>query len=681
MISPIESFLRNLSSDTITNIFFGILILVFILGAWAFLSARKSNKKKSIEFAEYTPVLLTSLGILGTFTGIVSGLLNFDIDNIDTSISSLLGGMKTAFLTSVIGVTLSILLKVFYTVVSKKASEESKENALDIQSVVDNFYSQTEQLKEQTLSLKKQALHSESLVSNIESLTKSLGSDSDSSILGQIKLLRSDLSDNHKQFTHAVDLMVTNLSSISDLTKNNQTTFASFENKLWIKLQDFADMMSKSATEAVIDALKQVIQDFNNNLTEQFGENFKELNKAVIALIDWQENYKKQLNEMIALYSAGVQSLSVTETSVAKIEHSAQAIPTTMNNLSQIISTNQQQIENLESHLSTFAQLRDKAIEAVPEIQKQISSMLENTEKANVELITGLKDGGKQLSEDIVKVSATFSEKSTETATSLAKSFKESGDEFTQKVTQSADNLTATIQKHHEDIQKQMSVMLENTEKANVELITGLKDGGKQLGEDIVKVSATFSEKATETATSLAKSFKESGDEFTQKVTQSTDNLTASIQKNHQALLDSASVLEKTSTAMVDEQQRFLKQQSQISTQITDFISEWQRQFEQNTQQIQKQFAQSVESLIQSHIDESRRLMSRLEKESEVALSRTGESIDKQIKALDSALETELSRVIGDMGKALASISNQFTNDYSKLVEAMRKVTEKSRGF
>ena len=53
-------------------------------------------------------------------------------------------------------------------------------------------------------------------------------------------------------------------------------------------------MMSKLATEQVIAALKTVIQDFNNNLTEQFGENFKQLNTAVLELVTWQENYKQQ---------------------------------------------------------------------------------------------------------------------------------------------------------------------------------------------------------------------------------------------------------------------------------------------------------------------------------------------------------------------------------------------------
>ena len=403
MIPIFESFLKNMSSDTITNAFFWILAFVALAGLLFFFLSRNKHEKHYSEFAEYAPVLLTSLGILGTFTGIVSGLLNFDIENIDASISTLLGGMKTAFLTSVIGVCFSIVLKIIYTSFPKNNSEKAEDNPIDIQAIVNNFYAQTEQLK-------KQNSHSESLVSHIENLVKSLGNDSDSSILGQIKLLRSDLSDNHRHLTRAIEPISVNLTTISELVKNNQTVFENFENKLWIKLQDFADVMSKSATTVVIDALKQVIQDFNNNLTEQFGENFKELNKAVTALVNWQENYKNQLDYMISLYNASVQSLSITETSIAKIEHSAQSIPATMENLSQVISANQQQINNLENHLNAFAQLRDIAVEAIPEIQKQISTMLQNTEKANIELMSFVDEWQRKFEQSTQQIQHQFNQ-------------------------------------------------------------------------------------------------------------------------------------------------------------------------------------------------------------------------------------------------------------------------------
>ena len=50
-------------------------------------------------------------------------------------------------------------------------------------------------------------------------------------------------------------------------------------------LKKALETLSKGATEEIINALKKVISDFNTNLTEQFGDNFKQLNEAVKNMI------------------------------------------------------------------------------------------------------------------------------------------------------------------------------------------------------------------------------------------------------------------------------------------------------------------------------------------------------------------------------------------------------------
>ena len=65
------------------------------------------------RLAELTPGLLTSLGILGTFLGLVQGLSGLSLSAADTTallaaMEQLIGGMSTAFLTSIAGVTASM---------------------------------------------------------------------------------------------------------------------------------------------------------------------------------------------------------------------------------------------------------------------------------------------------------------------------------------------------------------------------------------------------------------------------------------------------------------------------------------------------------------------------------------------------------------------------------------------
>ncbi len=83
----------------------------------------------STRFADLAPGILTSLGILGTFLGLVTGLSGLSLSAADTqallaAMEQLIGGMSTAFLTSIAGVVASLvfnLLNNHYTVKCEQA--------------------------------------------------------------------------------------------------------------------------------------------------------------------------------------------------------------------------------------------------------------------------------------------------------------------------------------------------------------------------------------------------------------------------------------------------------------------------------------------------------------------------------------------------------------------------------
>ena len=56
---------------------------------------------------------IVSLGVLGTFLGIAFGLFNFDATNVKESMPYLLNGLKTAFITSGVGIFFSIIISIF----------------------------------------------------------------------------------------------------------------------------------------------------------------------------------------------------------------------------------------------------------------------------------------------------------------------------------------------------------------------------------------------------------------------------------------------------------------------------------------------------------------------------------------------------------------------------------------
>lgn len=82
-----------------------IFSIYYIIRVW---TLKDSNRVIPYVY-DSIPTVFTTLGILGTFVGIYFGLRQFDVENITVSIPTLLEGLKTAFTTSIWGISLSLI--------------------------------------------------------------------------------------------------------------------------------------------------------------------------------------------------------------------------------------------------------------------------------------------------------------------------------------------------------------------------------------------------------------------------------------------------------------------------------------------------------------------------------------------------------------------------------------------
>ena len=55
--------------------------------------------------------------------------------------------------------------------------------------------------------------------------------------------------------------------------------------------REYAEKVAQANTDALIEALQQIVKDFNVLLNELVGDAFKDLSTAMIKLTEWQENY------------------------------------------------------------------------------------------------------------------------------------------------------------------------------------------------------------------------------------------------------------------------------------------------------------------------------------------------------------------------------------------------------
>lgn len=328
-------------ANEINALFSAAMVAIFVV---ALANTRGQNPfvgPKSDRVADSAPATLPALGILGTFLGICIGLLQFNPSTLEQSVPLLLEGMKTAFVTSVVGISLGVLLKLFSTLLGSKREEAS--------TVDDAIFQMSASMKGMSAA---QTAGNETLAR----IRASIAGDEDASLVTQLQKLRTETKDA------------------------NETMVREF--------REFAKTMAENNSKALIEALEEVIRDFNTKLTEQFGENFKELNRAVGALLVWQENYKDQVEQWLEAAKAELQTLrgyvetsakglQSAEVSLQSIAHSTSGLPMTVDKLRALIESLQAELELIKQGLGGMAQLRVDASKAIPEVNTKLNAMVE----------------------------------------------------------------------------------------------------------------------------------------------------------------------------------------------------------------------------------------------------------------------------------------------------------------
>jgi hypothetical protein len=302
------------------------------------------------------PEILTTLGIFGCFTGIAIALLDFDTKNINESVPQLLDGVKTAFWASVTGVLGALTIK-FRHRFSKEPIQVSEGEP------------------------KSASL--EDVVVSINSLRKSIAGENDTSLISQIKLMRQEQNDNATLMRKCLD--------------------------------DFAEKVSELGSKALIEALQKVISDFNNQLNEQFGDNFKQLNFAVEKLVHWQQQYKDELDKLQVVQKQSSEDLAKASAIFTVIVEKASAYTKSAESLTTLLTTFELQHETMKQSQEALISVLTAMKEVEPSFSKKLLDLTDvfNTGTTNIsehvqnqvkELGTQLKTKNDEMAEIVKKM-------------------------------------------------------------------------------------------------------------------------------------------------------------------------------------------------------------------------------------------------------------------------------------
>jgi len=285
---------------------------------------------------------IVSLGVLGTFIGIFMGLQDFNPADMKNSINGILLGLKTAFFTSIVSMSVALILAILEKLLYKN---------------VDN------------------SLNQESILLEISNKLNNLDRTEDTNkIIGELERLRTIQTDTRdetvKISTSIEELKINSNQENQKLIYILDTNFDKMNNSLEIAIEK----LSKGATEEIIKALEQVIQEFNQELQSSFGDNFVKLNESVINLLQWQNNYKTHIEQIEESLNVSTASIEKSKDSLEIISSKNRDIIKIYQVLAEIIQKNQEQVNLLNEELKTYGHLSNDARNMFPIIKETIET-------------------------------------------------------------------------------------------------------------------------------------------------------------------------------------------------------------------------------------------------------------------------------------------------------------------
>ena len=309
---------------------------------------RLLGQSLNLRFWNSVPALLVGLGILGTFVGLVWGLIPFSgidfkqTEEIRKAIEKLLSGVSTAFVTSVWGMLVSLLFNGVEKLCIGKVSREIAilQDVLDVpftlkteEEIAERQY---DEIAQQTAALKS---FSTDLANDIKSAMAD----------GRQELIR-ELHSATKAFSGAI-------------TEQLEPTF----NNLNIALEELRRQKEESST----DAIQQLVEEFQRSLSGSATAQMEALAETVSKASESLITLPEQLSSMMI----GVQE-QVNQTRQLLSETSHGQTEQMKSMMEGMLSAFQ---EAIDTHQAGLSATTDSVNEEMKEIASDIRNLLEST--------------------------------------------------------------------------------------------------------------------------------------------------------------------------------------------------------------------------------------------------------------------------------------------------------------
>lgn len=346
--------------------------------------------------------------------------------------------------------------------------------------------------------------------------------------LESLEKINIDIVDKNSAIFENVELLLDNFKNYKDDFSNFFKASESQSRELITAFKEFATYMAEENSKAFIEALNKTIKDFNNNLIESFGSNFKQLNEAVIKLVDWQEHYKETIESTTENQKVIFDSFTGIEKELNTFSSETKNINSVVTELSTLTKESMEQHIKLNETLSVFSELNNHAKELIPnlvEINNTIDNDIKTFNSYSNELIDNLNNF----------------------TSNLQNNFSQYIDDINRGVKGSTDSIMGIMEESLKKIENNFDKSLENTDLK-------LKETSENIFTGIEKFNSDFSN-----------NMKNQLDIFITN----NENYSAGINRLVKSTLEGIDESEKNNSKMIDEN---LKHIEKLNNELSNLL-------------------------------------------------------------------------------------------------------------
>jgi hypothetical protein len=359
---------------------------------------QKGNFWNNEHIFDTIPSVFPTLGIFCTALGITIGIWNFKTEDIQGSIPELLGGLKIAFIATMMGIIGLIVFQKWNALVQKEIEESPNRpvkhtDELDAisalsQNIIEFKESLIESIEkglEEKVSIKLSSLEKE-LISTNESIKQNQITNNNS-LSTLTEILNNSINNQRIEHSEQFTLLRDESKVIGEKSNKNTKEIidAMSDNNKFIvnKFDEFSELMSKNNTEALVDVMKNVTEQFNNQMSELINklvqENFSELNKSVQGMNDWQKENKEQIKKLTDNYQKTTELFDISSRTLSEVAINSKAL---IDDNSKLVTL----VETLEKVMITdnrFSEITNNLVSTIETLQGTTESFEETTNKLN----------------------------------------------------------------------------------------------------------------------------------------------------------------------------------------------------------------------------------------------------------------------------------------------------------